>query len=72
MNEEFRRVLNELAAGRDLTREQAALAMTVIMEGQATPAQIGAFLMGLRAKGETVDEITGAPRRFGRSRFQFA
>jgi anthranilate phosphoribosyltransferase len=59
MSEEFRGVLSELAEGRDLTREQAALAMTVIMEGQAAPAQIGAFLMGLRAKGESVDEITG-------------
>jgi anthranilate phosphoribosyltransferase len=59
MSEGFRSVLSELAVGRDLAREQAALAMSVIMEGQATPAQIGAFLMGLRAKGETVDEITG-------------
>jgi len=58
-NEEFRGVLGELAAGNDLSREQAARAMSVIMDGAATPAQIGAFLMGLRAKSETVDEITG-------------
>ena len=31
-----------------------------MMSGEATPAQIGAFLMGLRVRGETVDEITGA------------
>jgi anthranilate phosphoribosyltransferase len=58
-NEEFRNVLGELAAGQNLRRDEAAAAMGIIMEGEATPAQIGAFLMGLRAKGETVDEITG-------------
>ena len=59
MSEQFRTLLGRLAAGEDLTREQAALAMSVIMDGHATAAQVGAFLMGLRAKGETVDEITG-------------
>jgi anthranilate phosphoribosyltransferase len=58
-SDEFRVVLNELAGGNDLSREQAAAAMGAIMEGGATAAQIGGFLMGLRAKGETVDEITG-------------
>ena len=43
-----------------LSRIEAADAFGVIMAGEATPAQIGAFLMGLRMRGETVDEITGA------------
>jgi len=43
----------------DLTREQAAEAMSCLMSGTATPAQMGGFLIGLRMKGETVDEITG-------------
>jgi len=45
--------------GADLTREEAASAMEVIMTGQATPAQIGAFLVALRLKGETFEEIAG-------------
>jgi len=55
----FRDALNALAAGHDLTRESAGAAMATIMDGTATHAQIGALLMGLRAKGETADEITG-------------
>lgn len=55
----FRTVLDLLANGNDLSRDEAASAMSAIMNGETTPAQIGAFLMGLRAKGETVDEITG-------------
>jgi anthranilate phosphoribosyltransferase len=46
----------------DLTAAQAEEAMHVIMTGQATPAQIGAYLVALRMKGETVDEITGSAR----------
>jgi anthranilate phosphoribosyltransferase len=41
--------------------------MTEIMQGEATPAQIGAFLAALRLKGETVDEITGCARAMKRS-----
>ena len=51
-------ILTELAHGRDLPREMAEVAFQIIMNGGATPAQIGAFLMGLRQKGETVEEIT--------------
>lgn len=51
-------ILTELAHGRDLEHEHASRAFQIIMNGGATPAQIGAFLMGLRAKGETVTEIT--------------
>lgn len=50
---------DRLIAGSDLTRDEAYLAMSRIMAGEASEAQIGAFLVGLRAKGETADEMTG-------------
>ena len=46
----------------DLTAEEAQEAMNIIMTGQATPAQIGAYLIALRMKGETIPEITGSVR----------
>lgn len=49
----------QLVQRRDLSREQAAEAMMEVMSGEATPAQIGGFLVALQMKGETVDEITG-------------
>src|ERR1051325_4306582 len=51
-----------VAAGHDLSEADAARVMTEIMEGEATPAQIGAFLTALRIKGETIDELTGMAR----------
>lgn len=45
---------------RDLSTDEMASVMRLIMTGEATQAQIGGFLVGLRMKGETVDEITGA------------
>ena len=53
-------LIAKVALGEALTREEARTAFAIIMSGEATPAQIGAFLMGLRVRGETVDEITGA------------
>jgi anthranilate synthase/phosphoribosyltransferase len=46
----------------DLTAEEAEEAMNVIMTGQATPAQVSAYLVSLRMKGETIPEITGSVR----------
>ena len=51
--------LARIADGRDLTRDEARAVMDEVMRGEATTAQIGGLLVGLRAKGETVDEITG-------------
>src|SRR2546423_3395924 len=45
--------------GRDLSREEARAVMGEVMAGEATPAQIAGFLVALRAKGETADEIAG-------------
>ena len=47
---------------QNLAAEEAEAAMTIIMDGQATDAQIGGYLIGLRMKGETVAEITGSAR----------
>lgn len=52
--------IRQLVQGNDLTREEVQDVMRLIMQGKATPAQIGAFLATLAAKGETVDEIVGA------------
>jgi anthranilate phosphoribosyltransferase len=51
--------LARLLDGHDLSREEARAVMDEIMEGEATPAQIGGFLVALRLKGETADEIAG-------------
>ena len=51
--------ITAVADGRSLARDEAREVMGVVMRGEATPAQIGGLLIGLRAKGETVDEITG-------------
>jgi anthranilate phosphoribosyltransferase len=48
--------------GQDLSAQEAKEAMDIIMTGQATQAQIGGYLVALRMKGETVEEITGSAR----------
>jgi anthranilate phosphoribosyltransferase len=55
-------LLAAVAAGRRLSESEAEAAFEIIMSGNATPSQIGAFLMALRVRGESVDEITGAAR----------
>ena len=55
----FKPVIAAIADGRSLDRDAAEAAFGRIMSGGCTPAQIGAFLMGLRLRGETVDEIAG-------------
>ncbi|MDX6697217.1 MAG: anthranilate phosphoribosyltransferase [Solirubrobacteraceae bacterium] len=54
--------IDAVASGRSLDAEQAEEVLGVIMSGDATEAQIAGFLVGLRAKGETVDEVTGFAR----------
>ena len=55
----IQQALQRLLDGHDLPRADAREVMGEIMRGEATPAQIGGFLVALRAKGETADEITG-------------
>ena len=55
-------LLNKVAVGQTLSEREAENAFDIIMSGDATPAQIGGFLMALRVRGETIDEITGAAR----------
>jgi anthranilate phosphoribosyltransferase len=58
--DEFKTLIGKVATGATLAREEAASAFDRMMSGEATPSQMGGFLMGLRLRGETVDEITGA------------
>jgi anthranilate phosphoribosyltransferase len=55
-------LLGKVAGGNALSEAEAGCAFDIIMSGDATPAQIGGFLMALRVRGETVDEITAAAR----------
>ena len=57
---DIKAALNKIATRQDLTGEEMRSVMTTIMNGEATPSQIGAFLMGMRVKGETVGEIAAA------------
>src|SRR3989454_4537205 len=58
--DELKALIGKVATGAALTREEAASAFDVMMSGEATPSQMGGLLMGLRVRGETVEEITGA------------
>jgi anthranilate phosphoribosyltransferase len=62
MSANLKPTIARLAAGETLTADQAEAAFDIIMSGEATPAQIGALLMAMRLRGETVSEITGAVR----------
>jgi anthranilate phosphoribosyltransferase len=57
---DIKAALHKIADRRDLTGEEMRSVMRIIMAGEATPSQIGAFLMGMRIKGETVGEIAAA------------
>ncbi len=59
---DIRSAVDSLSRGADLRAGEAEAVMRQIMSGEATEAQIGAYLMGLRIKGETPDEITGSAR----------
>ena len=58
----MKQYLAKIARGDRLTEEEAGAAMAIIMDGEATPAQIGALLVGLAVRGETEDEIVGFAR----------
>jgi anthranilate phosphoribosyltransferase len=60
VTDEFKGLIAKVASGALLSREEAALAFDRMMSGEATPSQMGGLLMGMRVRGETVDEITGA------------
>jgi anthranilate phosphoribosyltransferase len=60
MADDFKALIAKVATGASLTRAEAAAAFDSMMSGEATPSQMGALLMALRVRGETVDEITGA------------
>src|SRR5258705_7393608 len=62
MDPPLRRALLALANRQSLSEDQTAEVFGVVMAGEATPAQIGGLLIGLRAKGETADELAGATR----------
>ncbi len=62
MSNTLKPILARLAAGEHLADTDAESAFDIIMSGDATPAQIGALLMAMRVRGETVAEITGAVR----------
>ena len=59
---DFKALLGRVAGGERLSEDDAAAAFDAMMSGNATPAQMGGFLMALRVRGETVAEITGAAR----------
>ncbi|MBM3154983.1 MAG: anthranilate phosphoribosyltransferase [Chloroflexi bacterium] len=58
----IKEAISALVSGRSLAVDEAAQVMEEIMQGEATPAQLGAFVVALRLKGETVDEIVGLAR----------
>ncbi len=57
---DFKSLIAKVADGNILSRAESEDAFSIVMSGEATPSQIGGFLMALRVRGETVDEISGA------------
>ncbi len=68
----IREALGKIAAGQSLGETEAAAVMGNILAGEASAAQIGALAMGLRMKGETVDEVTGMARAMRQAAIPFA
>jgi len=60
VTDDLKALIGKVASGATLTREEAALSFDRMMSGEVTPSQMGGLLMGLRVRGETVEEITGA------------
>src|SRR5437588_2083054 len=60
VTDELKGLIAKAATGATLSREEAARGFDTMMSGEATPSQMGALLMALRVRGETVEEITGA------------
>jgi len=58
----LKRFIAKVVERQDLTEEEAHQAMGIIMDGEASPAQMASFVTGLRMKGETIEEITGFAR----------
>ncbi len=58
----LKKIIGKVATGATLSVEEMQSALEIMMSGVATPAQMGAFLMALRVRGETVEEITGAAK----------
>ena len=60
--DEFRQLLAKVGTGAGLSEAEAERAFDIMTAGNATPAQMGAFLMALRVRGESVEELTGIGR----------
>ncbi len=67
----FKYFIEQVANGHDLSLEHATRAFNIMMLGGATPAQMAALLIGLRIKGETVEELTGAALTMRQKALQF-
>ena len=68
MSDLVRAALDTIVNGGTLTLDEAHAAMGAVMDGEATPAQLAALLMGLRMRGETADELAGLRDRDARAR----
>jgi anthranilate phosphoribosyltransferase len=60
VSDDFKALIGKVATGASLSRDEATKAFDLMMSGAATPSQMGGLLLGLRLRGETIDEITGA------------